>query len=351
MIIWLYPNLKQATALGNAAPSASVIVPFRNEENKLVSLLQSLSVQTYSGSWDVILVNDHSTDKGVELVESFLGKVNMHNIQLIHSPKGEGGKKKAIAAGISHAKGDVIVQTDADCQMGETWLGNLVGAFEEQAEMVLGPVAMNPKAGFWSKFAALEFMSLQATGAAFIMGGKPIMGSAANMSYIKSTFSRVNSGGENLSSGDDVFIIQALAKQGPNKVKFVLDKSAQTYTDAPSNFAEFISQRARWGSKTRAYTSKLAIAVAGLIGGISILLSALSILAFWDIFYLEIFVAILLAKGIADYLLLRKYARLTNQVGLLNLFVPSAIIYPFYICITGIAMLFKTRWKGRAIQK
>lgn len=351
MIIWLYPNLKQATALDNAAPSASVIVPFRNEEDKLLSLLQSLSVQTYSGGWDVILVDDHSSDKGVELVESFLQKGNIYNIQLIHSPKGKGGKKKAIAAGISHAKGDVIVQTDADCQMSEGWLDSLVGAFYDKAEMVLGPVAMNPKAGFWSKFAALEFMSLQATGAAFIMGDKPIMGSAANMSYRKSILSKVNSCGENLSSGDDVFIIQALAKQGPNKVKFVLDKSAQTYTDAPSNFAEFISQRARWGSKTRAYTSTLAIAVAGLIGGISIVLSALPILAFWDIFYLEIFVAILLAKGIADYLLLRKYARLTNQVGLLNLFVPSAIIYPFYICITGIAMLFKTRWKGRAIQK
>ncbi len=347
----MYPKLKPSGTTGNMEYPISVLIPFRDEEEKLPALLNCLSAQVYSGKWEVIFINDHSSDNGAEWVESFIQKEEVDNLRLIHSPKGAKGKKAALAEGTKHASGEVLVQTDADCEMGEFWLQNLLNGFEENAEMVLGPVAMLPQQGFWSEFAALEFMSLQASGAAFTLGKKPIMGSAANMAYHKSVLVNLKRSGQNLSSGDDVFMIQSLGKEDPQKVKFVLNEKAQTYTSAPGSFGEFVNQRARWGSKTAAYPSKLAIIVAGLIGGISVLQCALMVLGFWQITYLVIFAAVLLAKAIADYVFLRKYAALTKQTNLLSLFIPSTIIYPFYICITGMAMFFKTTWKGRKVQK
>ncbi|WP_417589268.1 glycosyltransferase [Owenweeksia hongkongensis] len=351
MIIWMYPKLKSSGITNNMEHSISVLIPFRDEEGKLPALLNCLSAQVYSGKWEVIFINDHSSDNGAEWVEIFIQKVEVDNLRLIHSPKGIEGKKAALAEGIKYASGEVMVQTDGDCEMGEYWLQNLLNGLKENSEMVLGPVGMRPQQGFWSKFAALEFMSLQASGAAFTLGKKPIMGSAANMAYRKSVLANLKRSGQNLTSGDDVFMIQSLGKEDPQKVKFVLNEKAQTYTDAPANFGEFVNQRARWGSKTAAYPSKLAIVVAGLIGGISVLQCALIVLGFWQITYLVIFATVLFTKAIADYVLLRKYANLTKQTNLLGIFIPSSIIYPFYICITGMGMFFKTTWKGRTIQK
>ena len=351
MIVWLFSKLKESTESKETSLSVSIIIPFRNEVGNLPALLKCLSAQVYNGSWEMIFVNDHSDDKGVECVENFVQKEGVSNLRLIHSPKGAEGKKAALGVGKMQASGEIIVQTDADCEMGDRWLQNLINGFDETVEMVLAPVAMSGKKGFWSKFAALEFMSLQATGAAFALGNKPIMGSAANMAYRKSALTNLEIKGENISSGDDVFMIQTLASENPRKVKFVMDIKAQTYTDAPATFGEFMNQRARWGSKTTNYPSKLAIAVAGLIGGISVLLCAFVILAFWQLVFLEMLASILFVKAVADYVFLSKYARLTKQTKLLRYFTPSTVIYPFYICITGVAMLFKTSWKGRFIQK
>lgn len=351
MIVWMYPKLQSSDGSAVVGTFISVIIPFRDEEEKLPVLLKCLSAQNYYGAWEVIFVNDHSDDKGAACVTNFMEKGNISNFRLIHSPKGAKGKKAALAEGMKYASGEIIVQTDADCEMGEGWLQNLLNGFDENSELILGPVAMLPQKGFWSKFAALEFMSLQASGAAFTLGKKPIMGSAANMAYRKSVLASLKGSGQKLSSGDDVFMIQSLGKADPRKVKFVLSEKVQTYTDAPANFGEFVNQRARWGSKTAAYPSKTAIAVAGLIGGLSVLQCALFVLAFWKITYLIAFAVLLLVKAITDYIFLRKYAAITKQTDLLSIFIQSALIYPLYICITGVAMLFKTSWKGRAIQK
>jgi len=351
MIAWLKSKLKFAEPQHITSGLVSVIIPFRNEEAKLPYLLQSLADQKYSGAWEVIFVNDHSTDCSAELVQRWIDQNAFGNYSLIHSLQNNEGKKQAISLGVKSAKGEIIVQTDADCTMNEHWLQSLLVGFDENTEMVLGPVAMLPQKGFWSKFAALEFLSLQATGAGFALGKKPIMGSAANMAYHKSAFGRLKFTGEKLSSGDDVFMIQTLAKENPDKVKFVMNKAAQTYTEAPATFAEFINQRARWGSKTTAYPSKLDVAVAGLIGVLSVLLCATAILSFWQFVFFEVFILALAMKGIEDYFFLKKYARLTGLTSLLKVFVPSMLMYPFYICITGMAMFFKTSWKGRFIQK
>lgn len=313
-------------------------------------LLDSLLKQAFDKEWEVIFINDHSEDGGEKLLESLIQSSGKESFKIIHNPEGKEGKKQAIAIGTTEAQGDIFIQTDADCIMGKNWLRNVAGAMDE-SDLVLGPVTMNPGKGFWSNFAALEFMSLQATGAAFTLANKPIIGSAANMSYRKSIVQKGRVSGKELSSGDDVFLIQSVAAKSPERVKFVLNKSAMVTTNSPADFSEFVNQRARWGSKTLSYTSSLAIIVAALIASLSVAQVGLFVLAFWLKPLWLVWFSILVLKAVVDYLFLSKYARITGEQERLKIFLPSALVYPFYICFTGVSMVFKTSWKGRTIQK
>lgn len=351
MILWLFGKLKATDGFSaKVGEGYSILIPFRNEKSNIPLLLDSLLRQAFDNEWEVIFINDHSEDGGEKLLESLIQSSGKESLKIIHNPEGKQGKKQAIAIGMKEAQGDILIQTDADCTMDKIWLTHVAGEMDE-SDLVLGPVTMNPGKGFWSNFAALEFMSLQATGAAFTLANKPIIGSAANMAYRKSIAQKGQVSGKGLSSGDDVFLIQSVAAKSPERVKFVLSKSAMVTTNAPADFSEFVNQRARWGSKTLSYTSSLAIIVAALIAFLSIAQVGLFVLAFWLKPLWLVWFSILVLKAVVDYLFLSKYSRITGEQERLKIFLPSALVYPFYICLTGVSMVFKTSWKGRTIQK
>ena len=54
-----------------ATPSVSVVVPMRNEEEFAERTLEALALQDYIGEWEVICVDDRSTDRTKEILENF----------------------------------------------------------------------------------------------------------------------------------------------------------------------------------------------------------------------------------------------------------------------------------------
>src|SRR5690606_15805245 len=94
-------------------PPVTVIVPVRNEEDHLRNCLTALLSQEYPGStMQVIVVDDHSTDRTLDIARDFV------NVEVISLPTGKSGKKMAIQAGIQAAQADVLVTVDGDCVMG-----------------------------------------------------------------------------------------------------------------------------------------------------------------------------------------------------------------------------------------
>jgi biofilm PGA synthesis N-glycosyltransferase PgaC len=79
-IILILCLLKAITSTNNSiveSPSdmktVNVIIPFRNEETSLILLLNSIKKQNYPKDLvKYIFVNDHSTDKGVEILNSYI---------------------------------------------------------------------------------------------------------------------------------------------------------------------------------------------------------------------------------------------------------------------------------------
>ncbi len=112
----------------------SVIVPARNEEQYIVRCIQSLLDQTYqSDLFEIIIVDDCSTDDTLSIAKSFL-QSNVKAISLNDIDYGKvinSYKKKAIETGITLAKGELIVCTDADCIAPVTWLQSLAAFYEK----------------------------------------------------------------------------------------------------------------------------------------------------------------------------------------------------------------------------
>lgn len=88
----------------------SVIVPVFNIENYVGTCINSLLDQTYD-NYELIIVNDGSTDKSLEIVNSFLEKFP-NRIKVIS--KENGGLSSARNCGLEHASGDYISFVDGD---------------------------------------------------------------------------------------------------------------------------------------------------------------------------------------------------------------------------------------------
>jgi glycosyltransferase involved in cell wall biosynthesis len=100
----------QATETVTGSPTVSVIVPARNEEACLRACLDSLVAQT-GIAFEVIVVDDHSTDRTREIALSFPG---VRVIDAPPLPQGWTGKNNAVTCGARAANGEWFLFTDAD---------------------------------------------------------------------------------------------------------------------------------------------------------------------------------------------------------------------------------------------
>jgi glycosyltransferase involved in cell wall biosynthesis len=108
-------------------PTISIIVPARNEEASLADCLQSLVAQS-GVDFEIIVVDDHSTDRTHEIATSF---PTVTVIEAGPLPVGWTGKNNAVTTGARQARGQWLLFTDADTVH---LPGSLVAALKEAQE-------------------------------------------------------------------------------------------------------------------------------------------------------------------------------------------------------------------------
>lgn len=91
-------------------PFISVVIPLYNKENSIAQSLQSVLRQEYT-NFEVVVVDDGSTDKSVEIVNS----IEDGRIRLFR--QSNAGPSKARNMGVSNAQGEWIVFLDADDEL------------------------------------------------------------------------------------------------------------------------------------------------------------------------------------------------------------------------------------------
>lgn len=127
----------------NAAPVASVIVPARNEEASLGTCLESLVSQN-GVEFEIIVVDDHSTDRTREIAASFAAAPgsDLFVVEAGPLPVGWTGKNNAIITGLNHARGEWLLFTDADTVH---LPGSLARALEEAREHQVDMLSYSPE--------------------------------------------------------------------------------------------------------------------------------------------------------------------------------------------------------------
>ncbi len=250
---WL--QLKNHTTPKNAfSTKVSVIVPVYNGQNSIADNLGSLlqqKIQTHE--FEIIVVNDYSTDNTVDIILNIAKKNSRVNII---NNKQKKGKKQALAQAIEQSRADLIVITDSDCTYSPYWLASIVSYYEQHnPNMIIGPVAINQGKTLINKFQQLDTVSLSATSGAAAAINHPIMCSAANLAFKKQIYKQItNPFNTNYISGDDMFLMHNFKKIDANKIHFLKNPESIVYTMPAGNYKKFIKQRTRWASKTKGYT-------------------------------------------------------------------------------------------------
>lgn len=115
-----------------------MIIPVYNEAQNLPLLYASIKqvMQPIKQKWEVIFVDDGSTDESLDVLQSFVKKDPWHVRAVVF--RRNFGQTAAIAAGIDHAHGETIVLLDADLQNDPADIPRLLAKLDEGYDLVSG---------------------------------------------------------------------------------------------------------------------------------------------------------------------------------------------------------------------
>jgi cellulose synthase/poly-beta-1,6-N-acetylglucosamine synthase-like glycosyltransferase len=328
----------------------SVIIPARNEEKNIRSLLTSLQQQSYPKDlFEIIVVDDFSTDATASAVNSF----GLINLQLISPPgtNDSSTKKKAIETGVRHAKGELIVTTDADCLLPVNWLQALSSFYKDKkASFIAAPVKFSHDNSLLQVFQAIDFITLQGITAASVSSDFHNMCNGANLAYRKQSFEAVNgfAGIDKVASGDDMLLMHKIWKQEPGKVFYLKSKEAIVSTPPMLSWKAFYNQRKRWASKTLVYEDYRILAVLAFIYLFNCLFFVLLIASAWHPVYALYAICFLLVKTLIEWPFVQSVAKFYGEQQLMKsfpLFQPLHVLYTVVVGFTS--QLGSYEWKGR----
>ncbi len=311
-------------------PAVTVVVACRNEAERLPPLLDGLARQTVPPK-EIILVDNGSTDRTPAVLTAYARL--FPNVRLL-STDSFPSKKKALAAGVRAAKSELVLCTDADCTVPDTWVQTVAAAFaREPFDLLILPVSM-PGEGLFARLQQLEFATLVASGGAMAAWRHPIMCNGANLAFRREEWEASRADlHEELPSGDDMFLLHSLKRRG-RRVRFLKCRGGMVCTAACADVRAFVRQRGRWTSKAGHYTDADTIAVALVVLAANLLWLLLLVGALLRAVPWWCWPAVFLTKWLLDGLFLKQvqsffaYRHVAAGSFLLSL------VYPFYVLVS-----------------
>jgi biofilm PGA synthesis N-glycosyltransferase PgaC len=341
VLLKIYISLKRIKPfIPSSLPSipVAVIIPCRNEEKSLSALLNDLSEQDYPDDlYEVIVIDDNSSDNTFKLASNY---THIKDIKVIRN--NGSGKKEAVRCGIDRASAELIITTDADCRAGRKWISTVASFYQQvQADFIIGPVRITGGKGFPGRFQELEFMGLQGVTAGTAHEGNATMCNGANMAFTREVyFKNAHNLHPEIPSGDDIFLLHSVKQQPGSRICWIESPEAMITTGAEVSVRSLAKQRSRWLAKSSAYKD-----IPTILLGVTTIIPALLILSllaasFSDIAYLPVISAVIMAKSVPDFLILKTITAKYGEPRLMKWFVPVQLVYPFYVAgVTAIALV------------
>ena len=121
----------------------SFIIPVYNAEKTIVRAIESiLSQQTPDREFEIIVVDDGSTDGSAKAVRDLFPEV-----KLVTKPNG--GEASALNEGLKHCTGDFVAIVEADVELYPGWLETLSGEFDDPSAIGAGGYLVTPEGDPW----------------------------------------------------------------------------------------------------------------------------------------------------------------------------------------------------------
>jgi len=240
-------------------PPVSVVVPAYNEEVGIDLAVRALADSEYPDV-EVVVVDDGSTDRTVEIVESLA----FPNVVVVR--QANAGKAAALNRGLSVATHDLIVTVDGDTIFRSDAIGWLVQPFADPA---VGAVSGNTKIGnrrrLLGRWQHIEYvMGFNLDRRMYeVLGCMPTVPGAIG-AFRRSVLEQVGGvSGDTLA--EDTDLTMAVVRQG---WKVVYEDRAVAWTEAPAELSSLWKQRYRWsyGTMQAMWKHRRAVAEGGPLG-------------------------------------------------------------------------------------
>ncbi len=190
-------------------PKISLIICAYNEEKYIGSCLEHVQKNAHDNFFEIIVVDNASTDTTKEIASRF------HNVRVVEEI--QKGLTRARQRGFLEAKGDVLAYIDADTQMPTGWYERVSYEFKENPKLAaLSGPALYYDIPAWQRFLVLVYWYLFGMPVYFVVGFM-IMGS--NFAIRKDVLQKMNGFDTKIEFyGEDTNVARRASKFG--KVKF-----------------------------------------------------------------------------------------------------------------------------------
>lgn len=245
IMAYLYLNQYTFKKDNNFAPFVSIIVPVYNEEKVVQGSIESLLKLNYS-NYEIIVVNDGSTDLTSELAQEMVGyqdgKHGKVKVSLINKPNG--GKSRALNAGINYSKAEIVLCMDGDSQLNEDSLALAVKHFVNPAiGAVAGNVKVMNRGKLYTDLQALEYiegLNMARSAQSFLRLVNIIPGPIGL--FRKKAIEQAGFYSPDTFAEDADMTLKILSSGW----KIYYEPNAISYTEAPVTLHQLLKQRYRW---------------------------------------------------------------------------------------------------------
>jgi len=224
-------------------PGISILVAAYNEQDNIVSTIESIALQHYPGALEVIVVNDGSRDNTAELVKQQLPQHSW--LRLLDLPRNV-GKARALNEALTQVSHTITITVDADSWLFRDALQSIVERYVQDppsTRAVAGGVMVRNSRETWMTRAQEwdYFQGIAAIKRVQSLYQGTMVAQGAFSLYDTATLREI--GGWPDCIGEDIVLSWSILKAG-HRIGYCED--ALLFTNAPTTLLQFARQRKRW---------------------------------------------------------------------------------------------------------
>jgi biofilm PGA synthesis N-glycosyltransferase PgaC len=226
----------------------TLLIAAYNEEECIAETLESIARQAYPAPLEILVIDDGSTDRTREIVRGLIEtgtRPANQTLKLVEMPR-NGGKARALNAGLERAAHELIITIDADTYLYRSALGQLVMnqlCSPANTAATAGTVLVrNSRTNLMTRLQEWDyFLGIAVVKRVQSLLQGTLVAQGAFSIYRRSVLREV--GGWRETVGEDIVLTWAMLERG-YRVGYA--ENAFVFTNVPDNYRAYYRQRKRW---------------------------------------------------------------------------------------------------------